>query len=353
MQGVYLFPQISQQDTSSIHQKVDTVSILNSTVDHKQKDTVVKMQAKTNSSEPDNTYLLPKKGLSKSENAADFLLNEDLLSNNPFHKSFTETDNFLVDNLLSSLKTGKPNDINTSSRDSQFTISGNKFHENHLLQHSRTISTSNWMLFIFLLVMLIFIWIKFFYSKFILNLTNSLFSYQLSAKSFREKNMLLRRVSFILDIVYHIIISVFLFEFFSYLEIFPGDFSSYNLFLFFVNVLIMFTFFRIILLKAFSRLFKTEFIIAEYIHINFLVNKGVAIVLFPLVIIAYYLPYSVNEIVLFSGLTVIAFGLFLKVIRGYQIIIRKDVLIVYLILYLCTLEILPLLIGYKVFISLL
>jgi len=37
----------------------------------------------------------------------------------------------------------------------------------------------------------------------------------------------------------------------------------------------------------------------------------------------------------------------LKAFRAYQIIIRKDVVLFYLILYLCTLEFLPLLLGYK------
>jgi hypothetical protein len=56
---------------------------------------------------------------------------------------------------------------------------------------------------------------------------------------------------------------------------------------------------------------------------------------------------------LWAGALMLGAGIIFKIIRGYQIIIRKDVLFIYLILYLCTLEILPLLLGYKVFMSLL
>jgi len=65
------------------------------------------------------------------------------------------------------------------------------------------------------------------------------------------------------------------------------------------------------------------------------------------------MPDSLAGILLVTGLVLIGAGIIFKMIRGYQIIIRKDVLLFYLILYLCTLEILPLVLGYKVFMSLL
>jgi hypothetical protein len=39
----------------------------------------------------------------------------------------------------------------------------------------------------------------------------------------------------------------------------------------------------------------------------------------------------------------------MRLYRGFQIIIKKDIFLFYLILYLCTLEILPVLLGYKLF----
>jgi hypothetical protein len=51
--------------------------------------------------------------------------------------------------------------------------------------------------------------------------------------------------------------------------------------------------------------------------------------------------------VLVTGLVLLSMAFIWKAIRGYQIIKRKDIAIFYLILYLCTLEILPLLLGYK------
>jgi hypothetical protein len=66
-----------------------------------------------------------------------------------------------------------------------------------------------------------------------------------------------------------------------------------------------------------------------------------------------YLPEGFVGALLWAGILILGAGIIFKLLRGYQIIIRKDVLFIYLILYLCTLEILPLLLGYKVFMSLL
>jgi hypothetical protein len=93
-------------------------------------------------------------------------------------------------------------------------------------------------------------------------------------------------------------------------------------------------------------------VFSEYIHNTFVINKGLGIALFPVIIMAHYLPYPLIKSVLIIGMGIYAIAFILKSIRGYQIIIRKDILIFYMILYLCTLEILPLLLGYKFVISL-
>ena len=62
---------------------------------------------------------------------------------------------------------------------------------------------------------------------------------------------------------------------------------------------------------------------------------------------AQYLPYALIPVVLVIGVLISAIAFLLKTFRAYQIIIRRDILLFYLILYLCTLEILPLLLGYK------
>lgn len=216
----------------------------------------------------------------------------------------------------------------------------------------RSLTTIDWFLGIFLMITVLFIWIRLYYSKFFATLGNALLSFQISAKMFREKNVLLHRVSMVLDFIYILVISVFLFELSMYFRIVGSVTSRFNLFLIFLNFIILYTLVRIFILRLTGFLFMAQPLFSEYLHNTFLINKGVGIALFPVIIMAHYLPFRMILLVLIAGLTIIVAAFIFKSMRAYQIIIRKDVLIFYLILYLCTLEILPLLLGYKVVISL-
>jgi len=216
----------------------------------------------------------------------------------------------------------------------------------------RSLTTIDWFLGIFLMIAVLFIWIRLFYSKFFTTLGNALISFQISAKMFREKNVLLHRVSIVLDFVYMLIISIFLFELSMHFRIVSPDTNRFNLYLIFLNFIILYTLLRIFILRLTGFLFMVQPLFSEYLHNTFVINKGMGIALFPVIIMAHYLPFRMMTLVLITGLIIFISAFIFKSIRAYQIIIRKDVLMFYLILYLCTLEILPLLLGYKVVISL-
>jgi len=271
---------------------------------------------------------------------------------NPFRKKFNAEENFLTNNALSQI--GQKSAVIDTNHSAYVQIAtASPSSSGNIRLQARANQTGDWLLLVFAFIVLLFIWIKIFYNKYFSFLANSLISYQLSAKVFREKNVLLKRVSFVLDVSYLIVLSIFLYEFFTFLQLSPARLTSYNMFLLFLNILILFTLIRSIALKLFNYLFKTESIISEYVHNNFIVNKSIGIVLFPIVIAIWYMPENLTVIMLIAGISLLGAGIIFKIIRGYQIIIRKDVLFFYLILYLCTLEILPLLLGYKVFMSLL
>ena len=271
---------------------------------------------------------------------------------NPFKKTFNASENFLINNSLNHLGKQPSVPMTSDSLSAQITTTTMPSSATMKLQ-PRTYRTGDWVLLVIIIIVLLFIWIKIFYNKFFSFLANSLISYQLSAKLFSEKNVLLKRVSFVLDVIYHIVLSIFLYESFTFLNLSPVRLTSYNLFLLFLNILILYTLLRSVVLKLFNYLFKTDPIISEYVHNNFIINKSIGIVLFPVTIAICYMPESFAGILFVVGLVLLGSGIVFKMVRGYQIIIRKEVLFIYLILYLCTLEILPLLLGYKVFMSLL
>jgi hypothetical protein len=222
----------------------------------------------------------------------------------------------------------------------------------NVLPRERNNQSIDWFLGFFLSITLLFIWIRMFYGKYFSLLANALISFQISTKLFRERNVLVRRVSLVLDFIYFMVVSIFTFEIITHFGLIKFDLSRLNLFLLLLNIIMMYSLIRIALLRLTGFLFLNQGLFSEYIHNTFVVNKGAGIVLFPVVITAHYFPHPVVSAVLVTGLFILAMAFIWKTIRVYQIIKRKDVVLFYLILYLCTLEILPLLLGYKFVISL-
>jgi hypothetical protein len=216
-----------------------------------------------------------------------------------------------------------------------------------MIPKSRESYTYDWLLGIFLFLVFLFVWIRIFYSKFFGALASALVSFQLSVKLFQERNVLQRRVSIILDFIYIIVTAVFVFELIEYTGFAGTGMTGFNLFLLLINILMLYSVLRIIILRLTGTLFLVTPLFSEYIHNTFVVNKGLGILLFPIVIMAHYMPYKMIPVILILGVTLYSVAMLYKSFRAYQIIIRRDVLIFYLILYLCTLEILPLLLGYK------
>jgi hypothetical protein len=251
--------------------------------------------------------------------------------------------NFLQENGLTGIVTGTDNQhFKANAPTYAGTIKPQKI---ELLK--RNLGTHDWLLGIFMLLVILFVWIRIFYSKFFATLANALVSYHISAKLYQEKNVLSQRVSIVLDFIYLIVFSVFLYEIVTYQGYSGSTIAGLRLFLILLNIVMLYAMFRLFMLRFTGYLFLSRSLYGEYLHNTLVVNKGLGIVLFPVVIMVHYLPYKLIPVLLVIGVIVFIVGIIWKTFRAYQIIIRRDVLLFYLILYLCTLEILPLLLGYK------
>jgi len=249
--------------------------------------------------------------------------------------------NFFTENPLKGIVSD-----NDESKEQSITY-GVKQRPDDMIPAVRDSITYDWLLGIFLFLVVLFVWIRVFYSKFFATLANALVSFQLSVKLFQERNVLLQRVSIVLDFIYIIVTAIFVFEVIEYSGFSKTGMSGIKLFLLLLNILMLYAILRVVVLRMTGSLFRATPLFSEYIHNTFVINKGMGILLFPIVIMAEYLPYELIPVVLILGTTIIAVAFLFKSFRAYQIIIRRDILLFYLILYLCTLEILPLLLGYK------
>ena len=111
----------------------------------------------------------------------------------------------------------------------------------------------------------------------------------------------------------------------------------------FLTVLLFFIS-KLILIKLLGHLFKVNDLAKLVIFFSFLFDKTLGFVLFPLVIVLFFFIFDISAIILMGSLALFFFFLLLKLFWLWKIGTNSFGLSrIYIFLYLCTLEIFPLL----------
>jgi hypothetical protein len=263
------------------------------------------------------------------------LVQKDSISNVPI------SHNFFSFNILSDSFDYNYNDVYITRKDAQpdtnFINIPHEYHRSQL----------NWALLIGFLCILLMLFIKTYYQKFLEQVIGSFLNYQLADKMYKEKNILLRRAFFILNLNFILIVSL-------YFLILSGTFEihitnrSYLDYLIILSGVILILLLRYSIFYLTGTLFMQQPVIMEYIHNKYLLNKNIGIALIPIVFTSIYVSPSISKILLLGSLAIIVLITILKILRGFQIFLQNGVLLFYTILYLCTLELLPLVLGSKI-----
>ena len=210
----------------------------------------------------------------------------------------------------------------------------------------------DWLLAVIIGSLVLLAWLKLFFNKFLDQTIQSVGNYQLSTKLLRDQNIFSRRVAFALNLNFVLVGASFIylvFGFFNLRLFLLGDFLSYLSYAGIISVLLIL---RYIVSHIIGHVFNKQHEFKEYLHQLLLIYKNLGIYLLILVIGIAYIREDLRIYLVYSSGLLLAAALILRMQKGVKIIlINKDFLIFYLILYLCTLEILPLLIFYRVFSS--
>lgn len=205
----------------------------------------------------------------------------------------------------------------------------------------RSEGTSGWYVFVLLISISIFAWGKSLYQKYLLQIFNSVYNYQISIQLFRDKNALFRNLSIILQILFPInlgLLIYFLIDFYQFSHVSEYPMASIGIY-----SVAVFIFFRLKnwLYKFLGVVFKIQEDFHEIQHHLNIFSQSLGVVLLPFVISMPFLNDTFKSIVLVSLFIVIGIYILLFFFRGFQIVTRKQVSVFFLILYLCAVEILP------------
>lgn len=189
------------------------------------------------------------------------------------------------------------------------------------------------------------------YSAFYNQLTDfmkAVFNSRIANRLSVEERAVSHPVSILLSMNFMIIISLFILQLTS-----SGFFIEHRInfspvsFLLVAGVIFFVYLVKIIFLKILGFIFYQEEITGKYIFTIFLINQMLGIIFIPIVIfIAYGTQFFTNGLIYF-GIVILLLGFIARIWKGVVSVFPTKEYLFYLFLYLCTLEILPLLVGYK------
>ncbi len=210
----------------------------------------------------------------------------------------------------------------------------------------------DWLLALIIVSLVLLAWLKLFYNKFFDQTIQSVGNFQLSTKLLRDQNLFSRRVAFALNLNFIMVGAVYAYLVFGFFHLQPLQTSGFLSVLAYAGIISGLLILRYLLSLTLGHVFRMQYEFREYQHQLLLIYKNLGIYLLAIVIgIAYIREELRIYLVFLSGLMLLS-AFILRFVKGLKIVLNnKDVLIFYLILYLCTLEVLPILIFYRLFSS--
>jgi len=207
----------------------------------------------------------------------------------------------------------------------------------------------DWITMLLILSFIFLGWVRLFNKNYFTAFFKSIVSYSDSNTIYREKNAVTVRSSFLLNLFFIINGALFVILLNQFFKIFEAE--GIQLFLFTFSSLIGLYIFRAVNSKFIGNVFLKQKVFDEYFFNVNLFTKITGFALFPLNVALRFAPYSYQNIIIYTGLLVIVLFYFFLIVRAFQLIIRKNKSLFYMILYLCAFEFAPFLIVYKLLLS--
>jgi hypothetical protein len=205
----------------------------------------------------------------------------------------------------------------------------------------------DWLIGVLVLMFLLFATVKLIFNKYLSQLVQSTINYSTFTRTFRERYFNLFHASFRLDVIFNTILALFSYQFISLYKINFGLSKSYYVYLACLGIVIGYFTAKRILYYIIGVLTESKHEVQEYLFSITVFNRVLGLFLLPISATIAFIPLSQIEPLLFAGLGIIIIFYLMSLIRGAKIFLKKQFSISYLILYLCTLEFLPLLLIYN------
>ena len=176
----------------------------------------------------------------------------------------------------------------------------------------------------------------------------ALFNNAVSQEIVREEKVFFHRSNVLFTIIHLLSTSLFLYHIKEIINVSPGN--NFLFFLLIVGFLVVVYIIKYIFSQVLFYILNDTHTASEYIFNVSLYNNLLGVVLIPILCVTYFSSLDFNIIFTYIASPLILLIFILRLIRLYAIGISKGISYFYIFLYICTLEILPLVVLFRIFI---
>jgi len=206
----------------------------------------------------------------------------------------------------------------------------------------------DWLVGVLVLSIILFASVRLIFNKYLNQLIQSTTNYSTFTRTFRERYFNFLHASFRLDLIFRLIFALFLYQLISTFKIDIGGTKTYYSYLICLGIVIGYFWVKRIIYYIIGVLTESNSEVQEYLFSITVYNRVLGLVLLPVTATIAFIPVLQVEYLLFGGILIVVVFYLMSLIRGGKIFLKKHFSISYLILYLCTLEFLPLVLIYNV-----
>ena len=209
---------------------------------------------------------------------------------------------------------------------------------------------ANWQVIILIVAIIMLGIAKAFSSNRFKQSIRGLFKYGVALEITREEKVFFHRSNIFFTLIHLLSTSLLLYQIKELIQPPNIAFSDFIFYLLIIAVLMLIYIVKYLFAQILFYILNDQSIVSEYIFNVSLYNNLLGILFLPILCLTYFsdLEFSFILLYLLLPLTVITFGL--RLIRLYFIGKSKGISYFYIFLYICTLEILPLVVLLRIFI---
>jgi len=192
-----------------------------------------------------------------------------------------------------------------------------------------------------------FAWIRAYYGSLIVQTIQASVNFQVANRMFKDNSLLQNQLDRTLYLFYFLSMGFLLYYIELRLGLTPYALKGIWLFLFNLGLLTGVFLGRLLMLNAAGFIFKRSRVLREYLYNIYIFNKLSGMAVLPMIFLLVYTRGVLQEVIFWLTLAVVCGVFLMRLVRGVVFSYKKEVLIFYMFLYLCALEIAPLVLLYR------